>query len=153
MNDKVISDKELIRAYLTKKGWNKHAFCKEIGLGKSFLDPDSTLTVDSLRRIVQHPAFTDLNVQALIDQDGKHIVKAKDKLSDTIDNQNFILEVVRKITELKTDPERINHEEALKLIEYLDQSLKNLSSLSEEYQTLYKEYQRLNDALSGEAGL
>ena len=151
MAEKPISDKALIRKYLTKKGWNKHAFSVALGFGRSFLDPDSTLSVENLRKITEHPEFNDLNVLALLDRDEAHILKSKGQLSPEIANQTFIIEAVAKMTELKTAPEKINREETLKLIDYLNRSIHHLSELSEAYTTLFKEYQQLKEVISNES--
>ena len=68
MPEKNLSDKELIKIYLKEKGINQHAFNKKVGFSSSFLNADATITLDNLRKIIFHPEFEDLNIEALLNR-------------------------------------------------------------------------------------
>ncbi|MCG8388022.1 MAG: hypothetical protein MJA30_20905 [Cytophagales bacterium] len=142
MQKKEISDKALIRSYLKEKGISRLSFCTRIGVSRSFLDGESSITGDNLRRILRHPDYEDFNLDAFIRQDENNMVKKMDALPDSLANQQFVLDTVRLITELKMS-DKIEQEEAVRLLECADKTIELLSSLSENYQELYKNYQKL----------
>ena len=142
MQKKEISDKALIRIYLREKGISRLSFCNRIGVSRSFLDGESSITGDNLRRILRHPDYEDFNLDAFIRQDENNMVKKMDALPDSLANQQFLREAVKLITELRVSGE-ISQDDAKKLLDYSDKSIDLLSSLSENYQELYKNYQKL----------
>lgn len=143
MAEEPISDKALIRSYLKDKGISRGAFGLKLGFSRSFLDSDGTITVDNLRKIIEHEEFNDFNTEAFLQRKEEQMAKQDGLLSEELVNQSFLVEAVQKLTTLEVSDDEISQEDARKLLTYLKKSIKKLSSLSEDYQVLYKEYEQL----------
>ena len=150
MPEEPISDKALIKRYLEEKGIRRLAFCNAVGFSRSFLDADGTITVENLRKIIHHPDFDDFNLEAFIEQ-REDMVKEKGQLSKAMASHSFIVDAVKKLTELRVAKDDVNQEDAKQLMTFLDQAIEKLSNLSEDYQNLFHEYQKLYKLLEKES--
>lgn len=142
MPEKNISDKALIRQYVELKKIRRQTFCRMIGLSRSFLDADSTITVENLRKIIFHPKFEDFNVDAFLHQE-QNMVKEKGQISKEIINQLGLVEAMELVTRLKALEDDIDQEDARNMVTLLGENVRQLARLSEEYQKLYHEYKKL----------
>ena len=68
----------------------------------------------------------------------------------TVDNMR-IVEAVRKQTEIKVAKGDVDQEDTKQLMAFLDQAIEKLSNLSEDYQKLFYEYQRLYKIIEKES--
>ncbi|MEM6361581.1 MAG: hypothetical protein AAF149_07170 [Bacteroidota bacterium] len=150
MAEEPISDKALIKLYLKAKGIRRLAFCNAIGFSRSFLDADGTITVDNMRKIISHTDYDDFNLEAFIEQ-RQDMVKEKGQLSRAMASHSFIVEAVRKLTEIKVAKGDVDQEDTKQLMAFLDQAIEKLSNLSEDYQKLFYEYQRLYKIIEKES--
>ncbi|MEM7107813.1 MAG: hypothetical protein AAF519_06280 [Bacteroidota bacterium] len=150
MTEEPISDKALIKLYLEAKGVRRFTFCNAVGFSRSFLDADGTITVDNLRKIITHPDYDDFNLEAFIEQ-RQDMVREKGQLSPAMASHSFIVEAVKKLTELRMAKDTIAQEDAQQLLTFLEQAIGKLSSLSEDYQNLFHEYQKLYKTIEKES--
>ena len=150
MPEKPISDKALIKLFLKAKGIKRQPFCSSLGFSKSFLDGDNTLTVENFRKMLQHPDFEDFDLAAFMKQQPE-LIKAKGELSSALSNHTFIMEAVKKLTEMRRSDEAASSEDVNALADYLEQAISKLSELSEDYQSLFHDFQKLYKAIERES--
>ena len=62
------------------------------------------------------------------------------------------MNAVQKLTELKVSSEEVSQEDARQLMDYLEQCIRKLSNLSEDYQEVYKGFQKLYNTIKRESG-
>lgn len=142
------SDKELLRQYVKEKGLSRHGFARVLGFSRSFLDGDGSITVENLRKILTHPDFADLNLDAFLQQKTE-LVKEKGVLSESLASHSFLVDAVKLISDLKNSKENISPE-VHKLLDYFDQAIQLLSTLSEDYQKIYRDYHNLYKSIARE---
>ncbi|MEM6734673.1 MAG: hypothetical protein AAF620_01265 [Bacteroidota bacterium] len=150
MCHKPISDKALIKLFLKSKGIKRQPFCSSLGLANSYLDADNTITVENFRKMLQHPAFEDFNLNAFFERK-ENLQKEVGTLSEAIANPTFIMKVVKMLTELSMSNRNIEQQEARILLEYLNQLVRDHSNLSEDYQALLKKYEKMYKFIGNEA--
>lgn len=132
-----MTDKELIKLYLKKKGVKRHAFSVSLGFSKNFLDNGDTITTVNLRKIINHPDYVDFNLKAFIEQDAANILRKPDELSDEVVNHGFIYDITEEIGRLKADKDKLTGEEIERVFEILALMVKRYSALSQDHTKFY----------------
>ena len=140
-----MTDKELIKLYLEKKGVRKHAFCVSVGFSKNFLDNGDTITMVNLRKIINHPDYQDFNLAAFINQDGDQIYRDPQLLSEEVVNHEFIYDITMEMAKLKEGKDDLSPKDIDRLFEMLATVIKKYSSVSQEYTKLYNFIRREAD--------
>lgn len=140
-NTKELSDKALISAYLERRKLGKTHFTKLIEVSKSFLDSNTGISVDSLRKILNHADLKDFNLKAFLARDKENILKDNWQFTDVAIGHLLLVEVASKMAIIENkdqlDPD-INS-----LLHSIRELIKVFIQLSEDYREVYNSRQKL----------
>ena len=137
---------KFLHQYVDRRGISKHQFAASLGLPEDFLDEADNITLESLRMILKHRDYQDLNYEALLKGEGD-VIKHRVANTDDPCARDFIRDTRLKLNANQSGESTLGIYEA---IELLDLAMEKLDNLSENYQELEENYLKIQGWLREE---